>query len=203
MIRRLAASRNDLAALEATLAQHRGRLRRMVALRLGRRLQGRVDPSDVIQEAYLEAARRLPVHPKLRNRSNHLRSFLRQAQAAAELHHTNIVTVYDYGQHDGVCYYAMQYIPGHSLEKVLEDVKRLKRAAEGTRERNGKVDSPDAPTAPLTATEPNVSAADLGLRSVSIGLVTGVFLSEPQASMQRLAAAMAGAAQSTQVMPSA
>jgi RNA polymerase sigma-70 factor (ECF subfamily) len=32
----------------------------MVALRLDRRLQGRVDPSDVIQEAYLEAARRLP-----------------------------------------------------------------------------------------------------------------------------------------------
>lgn len=32
----------------------------MVALRLDRRLQGRVDPSDVIQEAQLEAARRLP-----------------------------------------------------------------------------------------------------------------------------------------------
>ena len=32
----------------------------MVALRLDRRLQGRVDPSDVIQEAYLQAARRLP-----------------------------------------------------------------------------------------------------------------------------------------------
>jgi RNA polymerase sigma-70 factor (ECF subfamily) len=31
----------------------------MVALRIDRRLQGRVDPSDVIQEAYLEAANRL------------------------------------------------------------------------------------------------------------------------------------------------
>jgi len=59
-IRQLAASRNDPAALEKALAEHRGRLRRMVALRLDRRLQGRVDPSDVIQEAYLEAARRLP-----------------------------------------------------------------------------------------------------------------------------------------------
>ena len=73
------------------------------------------------------------MHPKLRNRSDHLRWFLRQAQAAAGLHHTNIVTVFDYGQHDGVCYYAMQYIAGHSLDKVLEDVKRLKREAEGTR----------------------------------------------------------------------
>jgi RNA polymerase sigma-70 factor (ECF subfamily) len=42
------------------LAQHRERLRRMVALRLDQRLQGRVDASDVIQEAYLEAWNRLP-----------------------------------------------------------------------------------------------------------------------------------------------
>jgi RNA polymerase sigma-70 factor (ECF subfamily) len=44
----------------AVLAGHRDRLRRMVALRLDYRLQGRVDPSDIIQEAYLEAAGRLP-----------------------------------------------------------------------------------------------------------------------------------------------
>jgi RNA polymerase sigma-70 factor (ECF subfamily) len=42
------------------LEQHRQRLRRMVALRLDRRLQGRVDASDVIQEAFLEASVRLP-----------------------------------------------------------------------------------------------------------------------------------------------
>jgi RNA polymerase sigma-70 factor (ECF subfamily) len=41
------------------LARHRARLRRMVALRLDQRLQGRIDPSDVIQEAYLEASTRL------------------------------------------------------------------------------------------------------------------------------------------------
>jgi RNA polymerase sigma-70 factor (ECF subfamily) len=51
-------------ALEAALAEHRVRLRRMVALRLDRRLKGRVDPSDVIQEAYLEAARRLPEYTR-------------------------------------------------------------------------------------------------------------------------------------------
>jgi RNA polymerase sigma-70 factor (ECF subfamily) len=36
----------------------------MVALRLDRRLQGRVDPSDVIQESYIDAARRLPEYVK-------------------------------------------------------------------------------------------------------------------------------------------
>jgi RNA polymerase sigma-70 factor (ECF subfamily) len=35
--------------------QHEARLRRMVAFRLDRRLQGRVDASDVLQEAYLQA----------------------------------------------------------------------------------------------------------------------------------------------------
>jgi RNA polymerase sigma-70 factor, ECF subfamily len=40
------------------LAFHRARLRRMVALRLDERLQGRIDPSDVIQEAFLEATER-------------------------------------------------------------------------------------------------------------------------------------------------
>jgi RNA polymerase sigma-70 factor (ECF subfamily) len=55
-----AAARIDQAALERALAEHRARLRRMVSLRMDRRLQGRVDPSDVIQEAYLDAARRLP-----------------------------------------------------------------------------------------------------------------------------------------------
>jgi RNA polymerase sigma-70 factor (ECF subfamily) len=62
--RRLLESRSDPIALERALSEHRNRLRRMVALRLDRRLQGRVDPSDVIQEAYLEAARRLPEYVK-------------------------------------------------------------------------------------------------------------------------------------------
>ena len=43
----------------AVLARHRDRLRRMVMLRLDQRLQGRVDPSDVLQEAFLEAAKHL------------------------------------------------------------------------------------------------------------------------------------------------
>jgi len=52
--------RGDQRALGELLGRHRERLRRMVVLRLDRRLQGRVDPSDVIQEACLDAARRLP-----------------------------------------------------------------------------------------------------------------------------------------------
>jgi RNA polymerase sigma-70 factor (ECF subfamily) len=50
----------DKAALAALFERHRKRLRGMVRLRLDRRLQGRVDPSDVLQEAYLDLAEKLP-----------------------------------------------------------------------------------------------------------------------------------------------
>jgi RNA polymerase sigma-70 factor (ECF subfamily) len=49
----------DRAALNELFARHRPRLRRMVELRLDRRLQARIDASDVIQEAYVEAITRL------------------------------------------------------------------------------------------------------------------------------------------------
>jgi RNA polymerase sigma-70 factor (ECF subfamily) len=50
----------DETALLELYVHHRARLKRMVKLRLDRRLQGRLDPSDVLQEAYLDIARRAP-----------------------------------------------------------------------------------------------------------------------------------------------
>src|SRR5262245_57049337 len=52
------ATAGDEQALAALFARYRDRLRAMVRLRLDRRLQGRLDPSDVVQEAYLDYARR-------------------------------------------------------------------------------------------------------------------------------------------------
>jgi RNA polymerase sigma-70 factor (ECF subfamily) len=58
------AIRGDQAAWQDLLGRYRDRLRRMAALRLDQRLRGRVDPSDVIQEAYLEAWTRLPEYAR-------------------------------------------------------------------------------------------------------------------------------------------
>jgi RNA polymerase sigma-70 factor (ECF subfamily) len=58
LLRRAAAG--DEAALAALWERHRARLRQMVRLRLDRRLLGRVDPSDVLQDAYLDLAARPP-----------------------------------------------------------------------------------------------------------------------------------------------
>ena len=51
--------RGDEDALARLFSQHRDRLWRMVSFRLDRRLLGRVDPDDVLQETYLAAAQRL------------------------------------------------------------------------------------------------------------------------------------------------
>jgi RNA polymerase sigma-70 factor (ECF subfamily) len=50
----------DEAALGALFMRYRDRLRQMVRLRLDRRLSGRIGASDVLQDAYLDVARRLP-----------------------------------------------------------------------------------------------------------------------------------------------
>ena len=66
LIRRAAAG--EEAAVHELFSRHRDRLKRMVHLRLSRRLAGRVDDSDILQEASLEAARRLDEYlrePKL------------------------------------------------------------------------------------------------------------------------------------------
>ena len=52
------AGAGDPHALAELFARYRDRLRRMVRLRMDRRLRGRVDPSDVLQEAQLEILRR-------------------------------------------------------------------------------------------------------------------------------------------------
>jgi RNA polymerase sigma-70 factor (ECF subfamily) len=58
----------DLQALNALFSRHCDRLRRMVDLRLDHRLQARLDPSDVIQDAYVDVVERLDEYlrdPKL------------------------------------------------------------------------------------------------------------------------------------------
>lgn len=49
----------DEQALAELFTIHRDRLRRMVEFRMDRRLQGRVDASDIVQEAYIDASQRV------------------------------------------------------------------------------------------------------------------------------------------------
>jgi serine/threonine protein kinase/Tfp pilus assembly protein PilF len=55
--------------------------------------------------------------------SRHLQRFSNEAQAAAGLHHTNIVPVYFVGSERGVHYYAMQFIEGCNLADVIAQLR--------------------------------------------------------------------------------
>src|SRR6202158_5224659 len=47
--------------------------------------------------------------------------FRREAQAAANLSHPNIVPVYDWGEDNGAYFIVMEYIEGRPLSAVLRD----------------------------------------------------------------------------------
>src|SRR4249919_2578577 len=55
-----AARHGDEGALAVLIERHRDRLERMVRLRMDRRLQGRVDAADVVQDAYLTVRGKFP-----------------------------------------------------------------------------------------------------------------------------------------------
>ncbi|MGO9469864.1 MAG: protein kinase domain-containing protein [Isosphaeraceae bacterium] len=68
--------------------------------------------------------------PRLRDDPRYLRRFQSEASLAAGLHHTNIVGIFDYGEQDGVCYYAMQLIEGQPLDRVLSDIRLLREGSQ-------------------------------------------------------------------------
>ena len=105
----------------------------------------------VVYEAVQESLGRrvalkiLPLHGRID--PVQMERFHSSPRSAARLHHTGIVPVYGVGEHGGVHYYAMQYIQGHGLDVILEDLHRLRgarprclhrRATEGVRATRGR-----------------------------------------------------------------
>jgi RNA polymerase sigma-70 factor (ECF subfamily) len=80
----------DCGALAELFHRHRGRLEQMVRLRMDRRLQGRLDPSDVVQEAYLDVARRFPEYAEDRNLPFYLWLRLLTGQRLVDLHRQHL-----------------------------------------------------------------------------------------------------------------
>ncbi len=66
---------------------------------------------------------------------NQITRFHTEAQAAASLHHANIVPVYSVGCERGIHYYSMQYIDGHSLEGILQSMRSGRTFADSVNEK--------------------------------------------------------------------
>lgn len=87
------AVRGDSRLLGELLSRHQSRLQRMVRLRLDRRLRGRIDHSDVVQEAFLEAARRLAEYVRNPNMPFFLWLRFITAQQLALVHRRHLGTL--------------------------------------------------------------------------------------------------------------
>jgi tetratricopeptide (TPR) repeat protein len=103
-------------------------------------------------------ARHAQLDPKRRER------FVREAQAAAKLHHTNIVPVFGVGEQDGLPYYVMQLIPGVGLHAVIREWRtRAGRAAPAGSETVPRTpDTGGRPEGPRPVAEPAVRTPDPG-----------------------------------------
>ncbi|MDI9530598.1 MAG: WD40 repeat domain-containing serine/threonine protein kinase [Chloroflexota bacterium] len=60
------------------------------------------------------------LHPNLVNDPGFVSRFRNEARLAAQLDHSNIVSVYDFGEYQGLYYIAMAYMPGGSLKDMLQ-----------------------------------------------------------------------------------
>src|SRR5262249_12130239 len=87
----------------------------------GRGRMGIVYEAEQVSLARRVALKVLPFAAALDARQ--LQRFKNEAQAAAQLHHTNIVPIYAVGCDQGVHYYAMQFIEGQSLAELIEGLR--------------------------------------------------------------------------------
>jgi serine/threonine-protein kinase len=90
--------------------------------------------------------------------------FEREARAAGQLHHTNIVPIFGVGQHNATPYYVMQFIQGLGLDSVLIELRRLQLGV-------------STPAAGEEAPERDATAAE-----VAHSLVAGAYLSRPDSA---------------------
>jgi serine/threonine protein kinase len=99
-----------------------------------------------------------------------LQRFQNEAQAAAQLHHTNIVPVYAVGVERGVHYYAMQLIEGQNLADLVAQLRPGEPAV--TRNRPAPGGGADLPPTGPEVTAPADAAAPTTLRGAAAQLTT-------------------------------
>src|SRR3954470_760020 len=112
--------------------------------------------------------------PEFAREPSFVERFRREAQAAANLNHPNIVGIYDWGQEDGTYFIVMEYVEGRSLRDLIRSEGLIDpgRAADITAEiasalafahRSGVVHRDVKPGNVLITPQGNVKVTDFGI----------------------------------------
>ncbi|HBL08151.1 MAG TPA: serine/threonine protein kinase, partial [Acidimicrobiaceae bacterium] len=112
--------------------------------------------------------------------SSFVERFRREAQAAANLNHPNIVSVYDWGEEQGTYFIVMEYVEGRSLAEIIRtdgplhpdraaDIATDVAAALGFAHRNGLVHRDVKPGNVLVTRNGQVKVADFGIATAIAG----------------------------------
>ncbi|MEX2121560.1 MAG: protein kinase [Pirellulales bacterium] len=94
-----------------------------------------------------------------------LERFKHEAQAAAQLHHGNIVPVFYVGCERGVHFYAMQLIEGRTLAQVIAGLRESTSSVDAVAEESEAVQSPSR----LRGSEPGTGVVDETLAASATG----------------------------------
>lgn len=110
------------AALREEIQVAKQAVRELGQYRLRRKLgQGGMGEVYLAEHALLKrpcAVKR--IHPKFLHSVEQIKRFEREVQTTARLRHPNTVEIFDYGRaEDGTFYYVMEYLPGLSLEELV------------------------------------------------------------------------------------
>ncbi|HEY1189997.1 MAG TPA: serine/threonine-protein kinase, partial [Gemmata sp.] len=114
------------------------------------------------------------MHPKIAAHPSFVARFTREAYAAAQLTHHNVIQIYDIGEDHGQHFFSMEFVPGRSLMELVKAEGRLAadvavgytlQAARGLRygHKQGMVHRDIKPDNLMLNTEGIVKVADLGL----------------------------------------
>src|SRR5215468_3764624 len=108
--------------------------------------------------------------PEYAREPSFVERFRREAQAAANLNHPNIVAIYDWGQEDGTYFIVMEYVEGRSLRDLIRSEGPIDagRAAEiasalAFAHRSGVVHRDVKPGNVLITPQGNVKVTDFGI----------------------------------------